>query len=582
MSGNGSDNVVPAEVAALRGQMDRVAAEIEAEDAGWGEPILFDDLDLPAFPTECLPPWMQLFVEAEAMATQTPRDLAAMLSLAVCATALQGKFRIHVTGRWVEPVNLYVVVVLEPASRKSAVYSHVTKPLEDWEDQERKRLLPEVTRLRARRRVIEIALKSAEKKAAKTVLRSEELAVEVESLSRELQEFQVPALPELILDDVTPEKLAQVMAEQNGRVAIMSAEGGGPFGMMRGRYAKNGQPNFEAYLKAHSGDRLRVHRVGRDSDYIENPTMSMGLTVQPDVIRSLSAEPSFRQRGLLGRILYAIPKSTVGRRRKDAPQIPEEIIEDYHQGVQQLLGLADEQTILEMEPEAERTLLDYQAEIEPQLGPGQELHDLQDWAGKLGGVCARLSAIIEIGNAIWTPKPHGQNGQYGQKGNFGHFNHIVPNTLKTTTRSVLYSIAICRYLCSHAKAAYSGLGRSRNDQLAEYVCERFKAQGWSRASKREIYRVCRGTISKVDELEAAIDVLLHREILRQSQPPKSTVAGRPRGPHYELHPYLLEDRWSKWPKLDKQAESKEKTATDRHGQKGITDGQNAPIDDCPV
>src|SRR5207249_3816 len=55
----------------------------------WDMPIPFPtDLVLPAFPVDCLPSWLAAWVTAEASATQTPPDLAAMLTLAAAGAAL--------------------------------------------------------------------------------------------------------------------------------------------------------------------------------------------------------------------------------------------------------------------------------------------------------------------------------------------------------------------------------------------------------------------------------------------------------------------------------------------------------------
>ena len=68
-------------------------------------------------------------------------------------------------------------------------------------------------------------------------------------------------MPRLLASgDVTPEKLVGLLAEQGGRIALMSPEGEA-FGLMAGLYGN--APNFEVFLKAHSGDTIRVDRVGR-------------------------------------------------------------------------------------------------------------------------------------------------------------------------------------------------------------------------------------------------------------------------------------------------------------------------------
>jgi len=66
----------------------------------------------------------------------------------------------------------------------------------------------------------------------------------------------VPVMPRLTADDVVPEQAATIMAEQGGRLAILSAEGTF-FSVIMGRYT-NGTPNVELALKGHAGDRVQV------------------------------------------------------------------------------------------------------------------------------------------------------------------------------------------------------------------------------------------------------------------------------------------------------------------------------------
>ena len=89
--------------------------------------------------------------------------------------------------------------------------------------------------------------------------------IEAAEIAREISENRVPIAPLFIVDDVTPEALGIHMAENNERMAVMSAEGG-IFDIMAGRYNDKGC-NLDLYLKAHSGDPWSSHRVGRGEDY---------------------------------------------------------------------------------------------------------------------------------------------------------------------------------------------------------------------------------------------------------------------------------------------------------------------------
>src|SRR5262245_30218978 len=112
-------------------------------------------------------------------------------------------------------------------------------------------------------------------------------------------------------DDVTPARLGQYLAQQGGRMLQAGPEGT-CFEVIKGRHSET--PDFDVYLKGHAGAPLRVGRTTRNDDAIDDPALSLALTVQPDVIASLADCASLRGRGLLARFLYAFPAAMVGRR----------------------------------------------------------------------------------------------------------------------------------------------------------------------------------------------------------------------------------------------------------------------------
>jgi replicative DNA helicase len=295
----------------------------------WEEPTpLRAVVDLPAFPVQALPDWLASYVAAEAVATQTPPDLPGMLALAALATAAGGLARIQVRPGWQEPLNLFVVVALPPGSRKSAVFADLTRPLVRLDRDELARIRPLVVEAMTRKT-------AAEKSANKAIDRvasgkAEDPDVELANAIRaqaEAEAILVPPLPRLLADDTTAEALASLMANQGGRIALLSAEGG-PFDAMAGRY-QGGGIYLDPYLKGHAGDELRVDRKGRAAEYVARPALTVGLAVQPEVLRKLTGLPGFRGRGLLARFLYALPVNTVGSRQIAPPPVPEEIAERY-------------------------------------------------------------------------------------------------------------------------------------------------------------------------------------------------------------------------------------------------------------
>ena len=66
---------------------------------------------LPPFPIDCLPSRLRSYVEAVAVHTQTPVDMAAGTALGVLATSLQGKVKVEGNIGHYEQTSLYIFLI---------------------------------------------------------------------------------------------------------------------------------------------------------------------------------------------------------------------------------------------------------------------------------------------------------------------------------------------------------------------------------------------------------------------------------------------------------------------------------------
>jgi replicative DNA helicase len=182
----------------------------------------------------------------------------------------------------------------------------------------------EITRAEVRYGIAQSELQHLRAKTAKETNSLERMRLDEEAatLAVKLLGLLPPEKPRFITDDTTPERLTSLLAANHGRMAVLSAEGSDVFAAMSGRYTthqgKQGAQmgHFAAYLKGYSGDTLHVDRVGRPPEYVRQPALTVGLTVQPGVLQGLQRHQELRERGLLGRFLYALPPSCwdIGRR----------------------------------------------------------------------------------------------------------------------------------------------------------------------------------------------------------------------------------------------------------------------------
>lgn len=490
----------------------------------WTPVIPFHQAHLPPFPCSSLPDWLRRFVETEATATQTPPDLPAMLALAVIAAACAKKVAVRIKPDHIEPLNIFVVVALPPANRKSAVFSAVTKPLEEFENSEVKRHSVEIARQQSARKIKENRLKKLEQQAADASGGDGDAASAAEQLAAELAQTPSRCLPRYLADDCTPERLAGILAEQRGRIAIMSAEGE-VFDMMAGRYSSNSSVmgNLAVYLKGHAGDQLRVDRVGRPTEFVDSPALTLGLAVQPEVIRGLIGRPGFRGRGLLGRFLYAIPKSLIGYREIDPAPVPDQIREEYHTNIAHLLTLPTSANgmglptshLLNLDHDAQDRMREFQAWVEPQLAEFGELGTMSDWAGKLAGAVGRIAGILHMSAFAGEDAP---------------WETPIPGA------TLEHAIKIGTYLISHAQAAFAEMGADAIQDAAKRILRWIEHVGLDRFSKRELHQALKGTFKRVDELDAPLALLETHSFFRKEPELDRAGVGRRPSPIYEVNP----------------------------------------------
>lgn len=202
-------------------------------------------------------------------------------------------------------------------------------------------------------------------------------------------------MPRLLVDDATPEALAVVMASQQQRIAMLEAEGG-LFDTLSGRYS-NGVPNLDVVLKAWNGESVRIDRRHAESILLDNPTLTLILTAQPDVLAGMAHTPSFRGRGLVGRLLFLLPPSRVGLRQVETFPVPEGLRLRWRQVLRHLLALPWDTTggeqLLRLEHESKSLWLDFAASVERNLAEGARLTAMRDWGDKLPGQVLRLAGV---------------------------------------------------------------------------------------------------------------------------------------------------------------------------------------------
>ncbi len=441
----------------------------------WEAPIPIEHSLTMPFPTESLPSGIRAMVEYLSESTQTPVEMAGVLSLGVLATAFQKRYEVEITPDWREPLCLYCVAIAPPGERKSAVMSAMTRPIYDYESAQKQAHAADIARNRMERKLLEDELEKARKAATEKMDHSIPL-----ELAEQLEEFEEMHETRFLADDSTPEKLVALMEEQGGCITVCSAEGG-VFDAMLGRYERS--LNLDVYLKAHAGDPIVVDRLGRSANRVDRPRMSMMLTIQPEVLSGVMRNSAFRGRGLCARFLFALCRSKVGYRKTETEPVPEDVRNNYNDFVKRILS-GEDSGVIHLSADADQQRREYQEKIEHRLR--SEWADILDWGCKLVGATVRIAALISCARG---------------------------ETVIISGEDMSAAISIGEYLGESAVAAYQTMGNDSDTETAKYILRRIT--GKERVTQAELCHLCQRRNKKSADLDPAIELLKNHNYLRE-------------------------------------------------------------------
>ena len=466
---------------------------------------------LPPFPIDCLPSRLRNYVEAVAIHTQTPMDMAAGAALGVLAACLQGKVKVEGNIGHYEQTSLYIFLIAPPGSRKSAVIHAMTAAIEDYEQKYNEGNKTAMRRNKQERESLQRDINRL----------TRQLEVKYDTLTElELQHTQdkLVELPEIkplqiFTDDCTSESMIRLLKDNHGRMALISAEGGA-FDNIVGRYTK--KPNLDVWLKGICGDTIRVDRINREPDYIRNPALSMIISAQPGVLSELMQSSLLDGRGFLARLFYInIPSAAMPKSFRSAP-IPATIREDYDHLIFHLLNLSENEPItLHLAPEAINQMDELCHSVEAYLR--NEHRDMREWGSKYIGLVLRTAGLLHI---------------------------AADGAGDIQTETVENAIRIGSYAFHHALYAYSILGADETVEKALHVVTKLRKLSVTSISRSDLYQKCRGRFFRdAKEMEPALNLLEQHGYIWLDVPAYSGV-GRPSVGTIYVNPAALKDDFS--------------------------------------
>jgi replicative DNA helicase len=428
----------------------------------WPEIVRFDESARGApvpFPVDALPEKVRRYVVGLAGEFLAPVDMPATMAIGALSAALAGRVRVQVQAGWSEPANLYLLSIAEPSTHKSPLLERAFKAFEE-EEQDLVEQWKRVEHVREQeRQVLRVELGHAKRRK----MDDDANKARLRDLLKQLADLEEKPRPYLLVDDVTSERLGVLLSE-NGPIALVSAESRS-LEMMAGLYRKSGETDIDLYLKAYSGDPVRIARLSRPDVFIRRPCLTLMLCIQPAAVAKLAGQDEFRGRGLIARILTSFPQSNVGQRdwSKSRPASDVDALH-FNQLVRRLLSLpvgterapAPE---VRLSPAAAKEHAKYRADIERSMRGEGSLEQSKDLGGKLPGHCARIALAL----------------------------HMVEQGVETpiSGETMCRGIVLARYFAVHTVTTWSSLS---GDSKAATVATWLEKERREKVTTREILR----------------------------------------------------------------------------------------------
>lgn len=486
--------------------MKNIAQDLE-KNSQWEAPIELEAPQPMPFDSKWLPIEFSRFVKAVSESIGVAEDMPAVAILSMLSICNQGKYVIEAKKDWQEPLNTYSLIIADPAERKSPTLKLLTQPLLDFEREENDKLRLEIIRSQSEKAMLVKELKSLEEQGSKDLSKRKEALEKAE----EVENYHEVKGVRYFVDDVSSERLVGLLSEYNEQMALISSEGG-IFETMAGRYSD--KANFEVYLKSYNSEILRVDRMGRESEYLKKPHLTMLLMAQPTVLSQVIKNTQFRGKGLIGRFQYCFTSSLVGKTGFYTDPIPKHISEEYQRAIFKLLQVAkqEEPGIIKLSADAREMFANYYEEINYRII--SDLSHIQDWAGKLCGTTLRIAGNLHCAVSL------------------------KPTEDLVSTETMVNAINISRYFAEHARTVFNMAGVDTQTEDCRYIIKQLKKLEKEEISSRNIFRECRGRFKKISDMSNAIEMLQEYGYLEEKECEEVQRVGRPQGTVYLINPNI--------------------------------------------
>lgn len=260
----------------------------------WTKPQdVFDDLRSPEIDPEMMPECVRDWMHDTAEIKGVDPSILALSSVVACAALLHDSIQIQPeinNPSWKESARLWGAVVGGSASGKTPAINAATSRLKKIQIE----LSKQAERLEDDYKAQEMAFDMQRKSYIKKLSEADPTAVKP-------TKPELPEISRLLIQDVTVDKLADLLKSSNRGCLVDKPELAGWFGSMDAYKNGAGGSDRAAWLTFFDGGPLYVDRIGRGSLFVPNFGGSIIGAIQPDAFTRIVA--ALPEDGLLQRFL---------------------------------------------------------------------------------------------------------------------------------------------------------------------------------------------------------------------------------------------------------------------------------------
>lgn len=359
---------------------------------------------LPPVPIDALPAWIADQVHNVTRQLLCDPMLPFCFALGALSVASLGHIHIRVrTGETMRSTGIYIAAAGPPASGKSPAMDMMFDPLRDVET----RRIEQAARTIAEAEATENALRDKIKIERERVAKLDDHDdTRIKDLTAQLATLNKPSAGELMTSDITPERLATLMAANTERIAIVSDESGV---LNVDRYGdKTAAKKLDIYLQAFTGQAVAVHRVKADTVRLRHPLLAIVAGVQPEALTAAMADHEWRTRGMGARFLTATTHTIAANTDIDRDVWDDTIGDTYRE---RLTGYAMSWSswmtpaALEIAPEGRQAFSAWAAGLRRRELADGDLEGESGWSSKMRTTTLRVAALLHLTDGQHTSQP---------------------------------------------------------------------------------------------------------------------------------------------------------------------------------